>query len=92
MSSSATELDVLARGDGSELTTQQAADILNVSHQYLIRLLDEGAVPSTQTGADRRIRVDDLLRYKQQRDRERAEALDELTQLSQEMGGYDELP
>lgn len=90
---------VLARGDAvtvlpvaTELTAQQAADILNVPRQYLVRLLEQQTLPSTQMGEHRRVRVDDLLRYKQQRDRERGEALDELTQLSQDIGGYDELP
>jgi excisionase family DNA binding protein len=91
--------EVLARGDAvtvlpaaTELTVAQAADILNVSRQYLVRLLDQEVVPSTPTGTHRQVRVDDLLRYKQQRDRERGETLDELTQVSQDMRGYDELP
>ncbi|MGH2485024.1 MAG: helix-turn-helix domain-containing protein, partial [Ktedonobacterales bacterium] len=72
----------------SELTTQEAADILNVSRPYLVRLLESGAIPFTKTGAHRRIRLDDLLRYKAVRDVERKQALDELTRLSQEMGLY----
>lgn len=90
--------EVMARGDsitvvpvGQELTTQQAADILNVSRQYLVRLLDEGRIPFTKTGKHRRVRIEDVLGFKEQRDRERKTGLDELTRMSEEFGGYDEL-
>ena len=72
-----------------ELTTQEAADILNVSRPYLVRLLESGAMPYTRTGAHRRIRLGDLLSYKAVRDAERKQALDDLTRLNQEMGLYD---
>jgi excisionase family DNA binding protein len=91
-------VEVLERGDaitvvpvGQELTTQQAADLLNISRQYLVRLLDEGKVPYTRTGKHRRLRFEDVLTFKQTRDREREESLDELTRLSEEFGGYEEL-
>ncbi len=92
-------VEVLASGDAitivpvhRELTTQQAADILNVSRQYLVRLLDDGAIPFTRAGTHRRIRFDDVMTYRTKRDRERLSSLDELTRISQEYGGYDELP
>ena len=91
-------IEVLARGDaitvvpvGKELTTQQAAHILNVSRQYVVRLLDEGKIPFGRTGTHRRIRMEDLLKYKTQRDRERMSSLDELSQMTQDFGGYDEI-
>jgi excisionase family DNA binding protein len=91
-------VEVLARGDAitvvpvhKELTTQQAADILNVSRQYLVRLLDDGKIPFTRTGTHRRVRFDDIMTYKKERDRKRLDSLDELTRASQEYGGYDEL-
>lgn len=69
-----------------ELTTQQAADILNVSRPYMVRLLEEGALPFTKIGTHRRVRFDDLMQYKQRRDAERRQGLAELTQMSQEFG------
>lgn len=88
--------EVLARGDaltivpvGARVTTQQAADLLNVSRQYLVRLLDEGRIPYDRTGKHRRLKIEDVLTYKQRRDRERDAGLDELTRLTEELGGYD---
>lgn len=89
-------VEVLARGDaltivpvGARVTTQQAADLLNVSRQYLVRLLDEGRIPYDRTGTHRRLKIEDVLAYKQKRDRERDAGLDELTRLTEELGGYD---
>ena len=73
-----------------ELTTQEAADILNVSRPYLIKLLEQGEIPFIKTGTHRRIRFSDLMEYKKHRDEERERGLAELTQLSQELGLYDE--
>jgi excisionase family DNA binding protein len=73
-----------------ELTTQEAANLLNVSRQYLVRLLEDGAIPFTRLGTHRRIRFGDLMKYKQARDAKRREGLKRLTQLSEELGLYDE--
>lgn len=91
-------VEVLERGDAitvvpveKEITTQQAADILNVSRQYLVRLLDEGKIPFTKTGTHRRLRMEDVLRFKGKRDTERESTLDELAGLSEDYDGYTEL-
>ena len=72
-----------------ELTTQEAADILNVSRPYLVKLLKDGQIPFHKVGTHRRIRFSDLMDYKRQRDAERTRGLAELTQMSQEFGLYD---
>jgi len=72
-----------------ELTSQEAADILHVSRPHLIKLLDRGDLPFHRVGTHRRIRIEDVLAYRDRRDAERAAALGELARLSEELpGGY----
>ncbi|AEJ40121.1 hypothetical protein TPY_1941 [Sulfobacillus acidophilus TPY] len=71
-----------------ELTTQQAADLLQVSRPYLIRLLDEGKIRFHRVGSHRRIRLGDLLDYKNARDRLRKAHLQELVRASEALGLY----
>ena len=73
---------------GAELTTQEAADLLNVSRPFLIGLLEDGQLPHHKVGTHRRVRFADLMTYKRRRDAESEEALRELTALSQEMKLY----
>lgn len=73
----------------SELTTQQAADFLNVSRPYLIGLLEQGEISFTLVGSHRRIRFDDLLAYREKMVNNSKAAMAELMKLSQELGiGY----
>jgi len=74
----------------AEITTQEAADLLNVSRPFLISLLKKGEIPYRMVGTHRRIRLEDLLVYRDHRDSERRQLLDEIASESQEMGLYDE--
>ena len=67
------------------MTTQQAADILNVSRPYLIGVLNKGDIPYTKVGRHRRIKADDIFAYKAKRDKTRSEALSLLFEESAEL-------
>jgi len=84
-------LETMAAGRGmslipenAELTTVEAAGVLNVSRPYLIKLLTEGALPFRKVGKHRRIRMEDVMAYKSRIDREREAVLDELVADAQE--------
>ena len=86
-------LEAMAAGRGmtlipenAELTTVQAADMLNVSRPFFIKLLDENVLPHRKVGKHRRIRMEDVMAYKASIDRERETVLDQLAREAQEQG------
>ncbi len=71
----------------AELTTQQCADLLNVSRKHFVdKVLEPGLVPHRMVGTHRRVRFDDLMAFKRKDDADRQSKLDELTSLGEEMG------
>lgn len=67
------------------LTTQQAADLLDVSRPYLIKLIEKGDIAHSMVGRHRRVKAEDVFAYKSARDKARAEALDELISDSKDL-------
>ncbi|MDT7526878.1 MULTISPECIES: helix-turn-helix domain-containing protein [Idiomarinaceae] len=73
----------------AELTTQEAADLLNVSRPTVIKLLDDGTVPFHRVGNRRKVRFNDIRQYQNQLEQKRLKALNELSKMDQELGlGY----
>ena len=70
----------------AELTTSQAADLLQVSRTHLVQLLDDGRISCRRVGSHRRVRVEHILAYRRETESRRREALDELTARDQELG------
>ena len=80
---------IMIMADEDEITTIEAADLLHVSHPYLMKLLEKEEIPYYLVGGYRRMKAGDVLNYKQKIDQLREEALDELTAQAQELDmGY----
>lgn len=72
------------------LTTQEAADLLGVSRPTLVKLLESGEIPFEQPGRHRRVRLTDVLSYRQRRSVQRRESLDRMVEIADESGMYEQ--
>ena len=86
-------LDQMAHGNGvaltplhAELTTRQAADLLQVSRTHVVQLLDDGRIPCRKVGVHRRVPAEDLLACRRATEARRRETIDALTARDQELG------
>lgn len=70
----------------SQLTTQEAANLLGVSRPYLVRLLDDGKLPSSKVGTHRRVIFEDVIAYKRVRDEQRLATLNRMTAEAEDLG------
>ncbi len=74
----------------SEITTQQAADILNVSRPHIVKLLEDGLIPFKKVGSHRRIQLKDVLNYIEKQKKETEKQLDFLAKQAQDLNlGYE---
>ena len=76
--------------EDAEVSPEKAAEFLQVSRPYLVRLLDNGEIPFHYVGTHRRITMSDVMTYKRKRKIKSTKALQRMTELSEEMGLYDD--
>lgn len=73
----------------AEITTAEAAELLNVSRPFVIKLLESGVMPFRKVGTHRRVRLIDVLEYRDRQDAVASAALDEMVRQAEKHGLYD---
>jgi len=88
-------VNLLAEGDSfqlvplrKQLTTQQAADLLNMSRPHLIKLLEQKEIPFEYVGSHRRVAFDEVMKYKRTRAQARRKSFSRMSQIAKEAGDY----
>jgi excisionase family DNA binding protein len=76
----------------AELTTQQAADLLNVSRPHLVKLLDKNELSCRMVGTHRKLQAKEVLNYRSKTTHARSESLKKMVALDEELGLYDDEP
>jgi excisionase family DNA binding protein len=71
------------------LTTREAAELIGCSRQQVVDLIDEKKLKGTKVGTHRRVQLADVLAFIEKEEEERDEAMSDLTQHTEEFGGYD---
>ena len=72
-----------------EVTTQKAAEILGCSRPHLVKLLEEGVIPFTKVGKHRRIKFDDVIKYRKRMKEKQKQHLINIMKSDEELGLYD---
>ena len=75
-----------AQKEGNILTTQEVADLLNVSRPYVVKLIEDGKLKSFKVGSHRRINEIDAIEFRKKMRNEQNEALDQLAEETEKLG------
>lgn len=89
-------VDAMAQGQAvtiapvhQRLTTQEAAELLGVSRPTVVKLLESGEIPFEQPGRHRRVRLADVLAYRERASADRRDALDRMVEIADEADMYE---
>jgi excisionase family DNA binding protein len=73
----------------TEMTTQAAAEVLGCSRPHLVKLLEDGKIAFTKVGKHRRIKFDDIMKYKKQMKEQQKQNIIDIMNADEETGLYD---